>query len=308
MKTRASTFTLLLAIAIGLFIAGLTAFATGMATQPSVQSVASLQSGKSTFNNRCSSCHSIDSNGGTGFGPSLADIGSEASTRVEGMSRVQYIIDSISEPDAYRSPDAIGHMPQGTLAGATLLQAKELVTYVASLGAQPPSDEEFEGLAVNASMFEIEQTVTADLATLQRGESLFLHELGCNQCHAIFNNPGQALFAPSLGHAAALPPNYIRQSIFAPSSIITSGYSQQTIELNEGTQITGLVITEASATVTLLFRASNGAPNTRIIARDAITSMTASSVSTMPSYILSETDEDAIVAFLGSLSAEVPEP
>ena len=307
MNTRPSTIILVLAIIAGLVIAALTVVATGLMTQPDVQSAAESDSGKRLFQSRCSSCHAVDIKDGAGFGPNLAKIGADASTRIAGMSRVQYILDSITNPESYKAPGAMGHMPQGTLAGVSLSQARDLVSYVAGLGAAQPSDDEFVNLEVTPGMFELKKTKSANLSTLQRGQSLFQEELGCNQCHTLFNNPGQSLFAPSLGHAANLSSEYIIESLRKPSSIIASGYNNYVVELVNGTEISGLLIAENSHSMTLLFRTSNGTAQTRIIARTDIEAIAINNISSMPPYNLSEADEIALVAFLGSLTAEVPE-
>lgn len=309
MITRTSTIVLFMAIAVGFLIAGLAMFTTDWITQHDNQSATttSTESGKQLFQNRCSSCHAIDINEGAGFGPNLAKIGAEASTRVAGMTRVQYILDSIVNPASYKPPGAMGHMPKGTLAGVSLSRAKELVSYVATLGANQPSDEELATLDFTPGMFELEKTENADLATLQKGQSLFLEKLGCNGCHTIFNNPGQALFAPSLGHAASLSSEYIVESLRTPSAAITSGYNNYKVQLKDGTEITGLLVTENSDSITLLFRPANGAAPTRVINRTDIKKINISNTSSMPPYELSESDETALVAFLRSLKAHVPD-
>jgi cytochrome c2 len=47
----------------------------------------------------CSRCHSLD--GSDGYGPSLKGISEVAGDRVEGLSAVEYLRQSIVEPDAY---------------------------------------------------------------------------------------------------------------------------------------------------------------------------------------------------------------
>lgn len=81
----------------------------------------------------CNTCHSLEP-GVTLVGPSLANMGSEAGTRVSGMSAEEYLRQAIVEPDAHVlegfSP---GIMPSTYGTQLSEQQINDLVAYLLTL-------------------------------------------------------------------------------------------------------------------------------------------------------------------------------
>ncbi len=81
----------------------------------------------------CITCHSLEP-GVTMVGPSLATIGTDAGSRVAGMSAEEYIRQSILEPDAYIVEGfSAGVMPIALADELTDQQVNDLVVYLLTL-------------------------------------------------------------------------------------------------------------------------------------------------------------------------------
>ena len=81
----------------------------------------------------CSTCHSLEP-GVTLVGPSLANIGAEAGTRVSGVSAADYLRQSITEPNAFVVDGfASGLMTDSYGTQLTEKQIKDLVAYMLTL-------------------------------------------------------------------------------------------------------------------------------------------------------------------------------
>jgi hypothetical protein len=78
----------------------------------------------------CMTCHSLDPDV-VMVGPSLSEIGSEAGSRVSGLSAEEYLRQSILEPDAYLVEGfGAGLMPASLAGELTAQQMSDLVAYM----------------------------------------------------------------------------------------------------------------------------------------------------------------------------------
>ena len=87
----------------------------------------------------CFNCHSIGDQGGGLQGPNLEEIGSRAAQRAEGMSGIDYLAQSLYQPEAYV---VVGYVPSMIAAnqppiGLDDLEIKMVVAYLQSLGGTP---------------------------------------------------------------------------------------------------------------------------------------------------------------------------
>jgi mono/diheme cytochrome c family protein len=81
----------------------------------------------------CITCHSLEP-GVTTVGPSVANIGAEAETRVSGQSAADYLLSAIVEPQAYVVEGfSAGIMPATYGDVLTEQQINDLVAYLLSL-------------------------------------------------------------------------------------------------------------------------------------------------------------------------------
>jgi mono/diheme cytochrome c family protein len=99
-----------------------------------------VAAGKELFNQSligtqpgCMTCHSLEP-GVTMVGPSLANVGAEASSRVSGQSGEDYLRQAIVEPNAHLVEGfGQGIMPQGYGNELSEQQLNDLVAFLASL-------------------------------------------------------------------------------------------------------------------------------------------------------------------------------
>jgi mono/diheme cytochrome c family protein len=82
----------------------------------------------------CVICHNTAPGSGTLVGPSLDRIGSQAATRVDGLTAAQYLRTSITQPDGYVVADfPAGIMTQTFADALTSEQIEDLVAYLLTL-------------------------------------------------------------------------------------------------------------------------------------------------------------------------------
>ncbi|PAW77760.1 MAG: hypothetical protein B9S33_20045 [Pedosphaera sp. Tous-C6FEB] len=135
-----------------------------------------------------------------------------------------------------------------------------------------------------------------------RGQQQFT-ALACAQCHQL-GKTGVA-FGPNLsdtlkkykGDAKA-----VLQEILEPSKTIEEKYRNVTLELGDENSLTGLILAEDAASVTL--QTGPAATQIQTVAKTAIKSRKASALSLMPAALLNSLDKEQILDLLAYLLAE----
>jgi cytochrome c2 len=148
----------------------------------------------------CLTCHTIGQSGALRF-PDLGGIGERAASRIPGMSDVEYLVQSLYEPDTYVVEGFNPGMPTINKApiGLTDDEILTLVVYLQSLGGTPSVTMETKH-AYNGGSADVlaeagdtgnqDSTISADGTTASSGESLF--ELyGCAACHSVTSPVGE---------------------------------------------------------------------------------------------------------------------
>lgn len=95
-------------------------------------------------------------------------------------------------------------------------------------------------------------TVALEGGDAERGKSLFLGHTAamCSKCHAL-NQAGQQV-GPSLeGVASRLSRAELLESMLDPQARVTPGYGIQTLELKDGSSVTGIQMSETAETIVL---------------------------------------------------------
>lgn len=141
----------------------------------------------------CLTCHTIGQSGALRF-PDLEGIGARAASRIPGLSDIDYLAQSLYEPDSYVVEGFNPGMPTINKApiGLTDDEILTLIAYLQSLGGTPTVTMETEhaynggsvdALAEAADTGEQGPAAAADGTAPSGGESLF--ELyGCAVCHS----------------------------------------------------------------------------------------------------------------------------
>ncbi|QDV35207.1 c-type cytochrome [Tautonia plasticadhaerens] len=183
-----------------------------------------LNHGKATFNRHCASCHTVSEEGGSRRAPPLHRIGEVAGTRVSGQGPEQYILTSITRPDAFLVEGATGVMPANIAAGLSRAELIDLVAYLSTLGG------EFRPGTLVGLDWELPEGMEAGRGTLrldsiERGRQLFLGEGNCSTCHDLRKDIfGNDLMAPSLARAGRLSREDLEQALLDPSRHLVEGY------------------------------------------------------------------------------------
>ena len=133
--------------------------------------------------------------------------------------------------------------------------------------------------AAPADKGQLAQAVIARM----KGASVALGQLSfstartmCAACHSV--RPGELRLGPSLaGLGAAVPPQYLVESILEPNKVIKTGFQMETVETKDGRTFSGLV---EAAGANLLIRMLGASLASVPLAE--VKSRTASALSPMP--------------------------
>lgn len=178
----------------------------------------------------CLTCHTIGRSGALRF-PDLEGIGTRAANRIPGLSDVQYLAQSLYEPDTYVVEGFNPGMPRINKApiGLTNDEILTVIAYLQSLGGTPSVTMETKHAYNGGGEEALAEAV--DAATEERaassGESLF-ERYGCAACHSTAP-PAAGDAPPSLSLYALgerLDHNAILVAILDPDNIPTLSESK----------------------------------------------------------------------------------
>ena len=170
----------------------------------------------------CLTCHTIGESGSGLRFPDLGNIGAIAGTRKEDLSDIEYLAESMYDPNAY----VVEGFVAGMLAinkppiGLNDQEILTIIAYLQSLGGTPTvtidTQLEWQGQAPAPS-----STPTATPGADRDGPTLFAAYL-CNTCHTLDGQPG---IGPSLaGLGNRLEKANIYESIMDPDAVIAEGF------------------------------------------------------------------------------------
>ena len=174
----------------------------------------------------CLSCHTIGSHEAGRF-PDLGGIGARAGSRKEGLSDVEYLAESLYDPNAYIvegfNPGMIAaNKPPISLTDQEILT---VIAYLQSLGGTPTvtMDTKLEWQGSAPAPPAAGTAITAAPSNLT-GEELVTN-YGCVTCHAFDGPPETTMLGPSLhdvGGRLSAPEIY--ESVMDPDATLTEGF------------------------------------------------------------------------------------
>lgn len=200
-----------------------------------------LNRGARLFDQRCASCHTLDRDQSSPYGPNLGDIGATAASRVPSQSAEEYLLQSIVNPRVFQSPGQPGVMPADISEG---LDPTELTSLVGFLVQHGGSFDWSRLLAItdHAQAAESATTERVRLTDVEGGKALYLSTAKCNECHPLQATPGGTLRAPSLLTAGQHSPQHLLESILHPSKKIAKGYHNYSVWLEDGRVASGRIV------------------------------------------------------------------
>lgn len=214
-----------------------------MSTEEMVQEGENIVGGKGT----CLTCHAIGGEEGARF-PDLANIGAVAGERRDGYSDIEYLAESLYEPNAYVVEGYTPGMPQASTPPVDLSdqEIKAVIAYLQSLGGTPTiamdtpleyeTSDSMEEDGTSAAATETEAAPSAEATaaggaaagdTTRGGEELF-NEYLCNTCHSI-DEPAD-MVGPSLHDVGSrMTQEEIHESIMEPDAEVREGFPAGTM-------------------------------------------------------------------------------
>ncbi len=196
-----------------------TQFSADMTPEELVQAGQEIVAGKGT----CLGCHTIGSQDAALRFPDLGGIGARAATREEGKGDVEYLAESLYEPNLFIVEGFQGGMPAINKPPIALNDQEILavIAYLQSLGGTPTvtidTELKWQGQTPAPSAAP---TAAAPASNLD-GPTLFTTYL-CNTCHTLDGSPG---VGPSLaGLGSRLSKADIYESIMDPDATVAEGF------------------------------------------------------------------------------------
>jgi cytochrome c2 len=263
--------------------------------------------GKSVFQRRCASCHSVEE-GRSSYGPCLYKVGEWAATRKPDTAADEYIIESIVSPGAFRAPGVTGEMPENIAHDLSDKELLSVAAYLCSQGGQVHYPRLLKLLKERPEDAPVE-TITLDLASVERGQAIFMSDQArCMHCHSLDPYPGNDLLAPSLLEVGRHKRAYLEDKLIHPSKEIIADYKVSKL-IAGGVPYEGRKLKAAEGEVKLLMDDGKGNLITRTFRKADLTPfddgevVQESAVSSMPSYesALSAGERKAVVDFLLTL-------
>jgi len=196
-------------------------FGADLTTEEMVAIGAEIVGGKGT----CLTCHTMGQEGALRF-PDLGNVGALAGSRKDGYTDVEYLAESLYEPNAFVVEGFLPGMP--TIARPPInLNDQEIlavIAYLQSLGGTPTvtMDTELRWQGQNpAPSASTPAVATAAPTTDRDGPTLFSSFL-CTTCHSLDGAPGAG---PSLqGVGSRLSKAQIYESVMEPDAVIAEGF------------------------------------------------------------------------------------
>ncbi len=174
----------------------------------------------------CVSCHTIGSSEAGRF-PDLAGIGASSASKIEGLSDIEYLAESLYEPDKFIVEGFNPGMPPVHKPPVSLNQQEVLavIAYLQSLGGQPTVTMQTK-LKYAAEIPESAATVVAasgEAGGEELGGEALLAAQGCLVCHHL--TEPRRLVGPSLFDVGQrLTRGEIYEALMDPDATIAEGY------------------------------------------------------------------------------------
>ncbi len=245
-----------------------------------------IVAGEKLYTTHCAWCHSTRVDYPAFKAPNLHDIGRTAATRKPNQSAADYLLESILEPDAFLAPSSRPGMPRNIVADLSPKEIRDLVGYLASLGAFP----EYEAIArLEVPDLRVEKEATlVRLEDIQMAEHVLRDKGSCLKCHSLYHVPEGKIFAPGLFGSGLTDPMAIRESLIDPQKQINAHYASITVLLTNGQLVSGQLVSRDDDRMVVCVRDEQNQLNLREIPLDEIETengqplVTDSKVSLMP--------------------------
>lgn len=260
--------------------------------------------GKAIFQEKCARCHSLQA-GVNGVGPSLATVGQLAANRKPGMSSVEYLLESVLFPNAFKAPGSSGEMPSNLMTTASDDSVRNLVAFLLTQGSQVPEPELAEIRIERPAVADTKEV--ADREQLLRGEAIFRGKGGCISCHSPYARPEFELTAPHVFQSGGRDIEALRKAIVSPHEAVAKKYQSVTIALVSGEVISGTLLKQTDQQMILMTYA-DGKPLVRELEiadidseADGSLMISKNATSIMPNgfqTLLSTSELDDLIAFL----------
>ena len=197
-----------------------TAIGANMSTEELIAAGEQIVAGKGT----CLTCHTMGQTGSLRF-PDLAGIGARAGSRIEGYTDVEYLAESLYEPNVFIVEGFVGGMPAISRPPINLSDDEILavIAYLQSLGGEPtvtPATElRWQGQAPAQAPVS---TASAPAGEPRSGEDLLAGYL-CSTCHNI-DRPDRLVGPSLLDVGNRLSKAQLYEALLEPDATVAEGY------------------------------------------------------------------------------------
>lgn len=164
----------------------------------------------------CMTCHAFEDRA-----PKLDGIGSRAGSQIDSLNDVEYLAQSIYEPNVHIVEGFLPGMTPARLIGLTDQEVLTIIAYLQSRGGTPTVTMDTELRWQGQS--EPEPVIDASASPEEQAARKLYQDFGCATCHAL-DTPDR-MVGPSLHDVGArMTPAEIEESIMEPDATITEGF------------------------------------------------------------------------------------
>lgn len=261
---------------------------------------------------QCHTCHSVGTSGSATRGPNQEGLAlrAEEKAKERGLSSgLEYLVESIVEPDAYIVEGYDKIMPKVYEPPIMLGREKILavLTYLQTLGGEPDIDAvmKFKDKIPEASKKKVVPWVPPIEVDPSVGEKVFFDEtrdVTCSKCH-IVNGKGSKVGPELTGIGAVQTPQYLIESVLKPSAVIVKGFETMYLITTDGMAYNGIIKSQSEEEVVMLVD-EEGEIAEYVFYPDEIAQMQKQDISMMPgnfSEMLTTKEFYGVISFLLSL-------
>ena len=209
--------------------------------------------GRDLYTTHCAWCHSTRAGFPAFKAPNLHDIGRSAATRKPDQSAADYILESILDPGAFLAPSGRPGMPSSIVHDLAPDDIRNLVGYLAGLGASPDY-QEINRLEIPDGRPAEHEVTTVSFNEMQLAENVLREKGACLKCHSLYSNPESRTVAPGLFRSGLKDASAIRESLIEPHKKVASQYESVAVLLTSGQVVSGQLVTRNDQQIVLYTR------------------------------------------------------
>ncbi|MCA9214757.1 MAG: hypothetical protein KDB27_16915, partial [Planctomycetales bacterium] len=169
------------------------------------------------------------------------------------------------------APGSRPGMPKNIAAELPPEELRNIVGFLASCGAFPDFDD-IKRLEIPDRRTDRSKTISVDRQQMVLAQQVLHEKGGCLECHTLYSNPDDYIYAPALFGAGLTDSQQVRESLVHPDRTVHERYRCVTVELKDGLTISGQLLSQGDRELAIRQRDSQGQITQRKVSLEEIES------------------------------------